>query len=235
MKVKNAHMVSKSYLRAWADERGTVDVIDLEHQRGHVSSLGDATVVSYAYEPAVLTHDLEREYARIEDRGIPALKKLRLGESTSTKDRAAAIAFLDMHLDRGRYANQTKILTPAVLVTDGNMKDADFNMADRMLLSQSFTGVTRLKNAGLEDWPWRVFDLDHLATGDGAVLLWRESDNPELSTVTFPLSPTRLLLIGQVLTDPVRLNALVAMKSQRWLVGQRGSLDLEGMNLRQRR
>ncbi|MFJ8895204.1 hypothetical protein ACIRCZ_11490 [Leifsonia sp. NPDC102414] len=66
-------MVSKSYIRGWADARGRVDVLDIQHGRGFPSSIENATVVSYAYDPGVLTHDLENDYARIENRSIPAI------------------------------------------------------------------------------------------------------------------------------------------------------------------
>lgn len=230
MKVKRAHMVSKGYLRAWADSRGRVEVIDMEHQRAFISSLENATVVSYAYEPSVLTHDLEGEYARIESKGIPTIAKLRGGHELSRSEKTSLIAFLDMHLDRGRYADQANVGTPAVMMmSDGQMKDVDFNMADRMLLSQSFPEVVRLATRSIEDWSWQVTqsaDGSFLATGDGAVLLWQESEGPGLSTVSFPLSPTQLLVIGNDLPDPLPLNPIMAEHSQRWLIGQRGTFNM---------
>lgn len=230
VKVKRAHMVSKGYLRAWADPRGRVEVIDLEHQRGFISSFENATVVSYAYEPLVLTHDLESEYAQIESRGIPAIAKLRSGHELSRFEKTSLVAFLDMHLDRGRYAGQADVATPAVMMmADGQMKDVDFNMADRMLISQSFPEVVRLTTRSLEDWPWQVVygtDGSLLATGDGAVLLWQESEESGLSTVSFPLSPTQLLVIGRSLPETLPLNPLMAEKSQRWLIGQQGTFNM---------
>lgn len=114
--VKRAHMVSKGYIRAWADAGGRVDVLDLEQGRGFSSAIGNATVVSYAYDPEVLTHDLESDYARIEGRGIPVILKLSDRQMLTPDEQSAMAAFLDMHLDRGRYADQTKTRTPAVLV-----------------------------------------------------------------------------------------------------------------------
>lgn len=135
--VKRAHMVSRSYLRAWADSRNRVDVLDIEQGRGFTSAIGSATVVSYAYDPAVLTHDLEREFSGIESNGAPAIAKLRHGHQLSRDEMKDMTAFLDMHLERGRYADQTGIRTPAVLVkTDGSAEDAQFNLGDRLLLSR---------------------------------------------------------------------------------------------------
>ncbi|WP_312099758.1 DUF4238 domain-containing protein [Corynebacterium dentalis] len=230
MAVKNAHMVSKSYIRAWADERNVVDVIDLQHGRGYPSSYMSATVVSYGYEPEVLTRDLERDYGRIEDRGIPAIVKLRKGYTLTAVERSAVVAFLDMHLDRGRYADQTKVRVPALVVkSGGRIEHAELNLADRLLLSQSIRDVLRLTTLGLEQWPWQIREVNGLITGDGAVLVWRSTDGADISTVTFPLSPTQLLVIGQNPPDDVRfkllLNVLHAEKSRRWIVGARGTLN----------
>lgn len=227
MSVKRAHMVSKGYLRAWADARNSVDVLDIQDGRGFPSSIENATVASYAYDPAVLTHDLESDYARIEDSGIPVTLKLRTGHATLTDvEQGAMIAFLDMHLDRGRYADQTKIRIPAALLkTGGEFEDAELNLGDRLLLSQSLRDVIRLSRLGLEDWPWHVIGgQQHLATGDGAVLLWRPTDGAEICTISFPLSPTQLLVIGQDLPDGVPINELLAKHSRRWIVAERGKL-----------
>ncbi len=225
--VKRAHMVSKGYIRAWADVGGRVDVLDLEQGRGFPSAIGNATVVSYAYDPEVLTHDLENDYARIEDRGIPVILKLRDRQMLTPVEQSAMVAFLDMHLDRGRYADQTKIRTPAILVkTDGFVEDAELTLGDRLLLSRSLQDVVRLTALGLEEWPWQVREARALATGDGAVLLWRPAEGAEISTVSFPLSPTQLLVIGDDLPDDVRLNTLLAMNSRRWIVGALGTLNL---------
>ena len=230
MAVKNAHMVSKSYIRAWADERNVVDVSDLQDGRGYPSSYMSATVVSYGYEPEVLTRDLERDYGRIEDRGIPAIVKLRKGYKLTAFERSAVVAFLDMHLDRGRYADQTKIRVPALVVkSGGRIEHAELNLADRLLLSQSIKDVLRLTTLGLEQWPWQIREVNGLITGDGAVLVWRSTDGADISAVTFPLSPTQLLVIGQNPPDDVRfkllLNVLHAENSRRWIVGARGTIN----------
>lgn len=223
-------MVSKGYLRAWADARNRVDVVDIQHGRGFPSAIENATVVSYAYDPAVLTHDLESDYAGIEDSGIPVILKLRDGHTTLTVvERSAMIAFLDMHLDRGRYADQTDIRIPALLLKiGGEVEDAELNLGDRLLLSRSVQDVIRVATLGLEQWPWHVIgDQQHLATGDGAVLLWRPTDGADICTVTFPLSPTQLLVIGQDLPDGVPINNLLAKNSRRWIVAERGKLNLD--------
>lgn len=226
MTVKRAHMVSKGYIRAWADARNRVDVLDLQDGRGFPSSFENATVVSYGYDAEVFTHDLERDYWRIEDRGIPAIVKLRNGHTLTAVEQTAVIAFLDMHHDRGRYADQTKIRIPAVLLkTGGRIEDAELTVGDRLLLSRSFQDVLRLTTLGLEQWPWQVREAKHLATGDGAVILWRPTDGADISTISFPLSPTQLLVIGQDLPDDVGLNALLAMNSRRWIVGVKGTLN----------
>lgn len=223
--VKRAHMVSKSYLRAWADARNRVDVLDIQQGRGFTSAIGNATVVSYAYEPEVLTHDLEGEFDRIESRGAPAIAKLRHGHLLTLKEKRDVVAFLDMHLDRGRYADQSDVRTPAVLMrTDGSAEDAVLNLGDRLLLSRFMEGPVRLARLGVEQWPWEVRDARSLATGDGAVLLWRENAGAEASIVTFPLSPAQLLVIGTGFIGQPPLNTLLAEHSRRWIVGTVGSL-----------
>lgn len=232
MTVKRPHMLTEGYLKAWADARGRVDVIDVQHRRGFPSSTINATVVSYVYETSVLAHNLEDEYSRIESAGIPVIVKLREGAASLTlSQRDAMIAFLDMHLDRGRYADQTELRVPAVLVkAEGQFEDAELALADVMLLSQSHPDVLRLASLGLDHWEWKVLDARGLATGDGAVLLWRQTDDADICTVSFPLSPTRLLVIGRDLPDELPLNARVARNSKRWLVGARGALNLDWAN-----
>lgn len=203
-------------------------MIDLEHGRGFTTTIGNATVVNYAYATETLAHDLEEQFSRIEGRGIPTLLKLRYGHTLSRAEKAQAIAYLDMHLERGRHAHQTRFRAPALLIkTGGRSEEADLNFGDLMTLSQHTNNVVRLAPRGLEDWPWEVCDLAGLATGDGGVLLWRDTAEVELSTVTFPLSPTQLLLIG---TKPrslrsVGLNTRLAQNCRRWIVGTVRSLN----------
>lgn len=226
MTVKAAHMVSKGYIRAWANAKKIVDVLDLQDGRGYPSSYEKATVVSYAYDPNVLTRNLEQDYSLIESNGAPALVKMRKGEPLTTAETRAVIAFLDMHLDRGRYADRTKVRAPAVVLrTDGRIEHTELALGDALLLSQSFQDVLRLTTLGLEQWPWQVREARGLATGDGAVLLWRPTDGAEISTISFPLSPTQLLVIGEDLADDVPHNRLLAENSKRWIVGARGTLN----------
>lgn len=225
--VKRAHMVPKSYLRAWADDRNRVEVLDLEKGRGFKTSIQNATVVSYAYDPRVLTRDLEQEFSRIEGSGVRAIVKLRNGHQLSASEKRDMVAFLDMHLDRGRYADQTEILTPAVLVkTDGTNEQASLNLGDRLLLSRHMDGPIRLASLGVDQWTFEVVEAKHLATGDGAVLLFRETNGAPVSTATFPLSPTQVLVIGAPLEAIVPLNTRLAMNSRRWIVGSVGTLRL---------
>ncbi|TJY66200.1 DUF4238 domain-containing protein [Arthrobacter sp. CAU 1506] len=230
--VKNAHTVSKSYIRAWADDRNVVDVIDLQDGRGYPSSYLSATVVRYGYDSEILSYDLEHEYGRIEDRGIPAIVRLRKGYTLTAAERNAVVAFLDMHLDRGRYADQAKTRVPAVVLkTGGRIEHAEMTLGDRLVLSQSLQDVLRLTTLGLEQWPWQVRDIPGLVTGDGAVLLWETTKGAGICTVSFPLSPTQLLVIGQNLPDDVRfnpvLNPRLAENSRRWIVGARGTLNFK--------
>lgn len=225
MTVKRAHMVSKGYIRAWTDAGNRVDVLDLQDGRGFPSSFENATVVRFGYDTEVLTHDLEGDYGRIESSGIPAIVKLRNGHTLTAVEQSAVIAFLDMHLDRGRYADQTKIRIPAVVLkTGGLIEHANLTVGDRLLLSRYLPDVLRLTTLGLEQWPWQVREAQHLATGDGAVLLWRPTDGADISTISFPLSPTQLLVIGQDLPDDAPLNPLLAENSRRWIVGVKGTL-----------
>lgn len=229
MTVKAAHMLSKGYIRAWADAKNRVEVLDIQDGRGYLASYKGATVVSYVYDPKILNHDLEQDYAKVESNGIPAINKLRDGQSVLTEaERKALIAFLDMHLDRGRYANQSKTLAPAIIVkTDGEPENAKLNLGDLLLLSQYLPEVIRMSKLGIEEWPWRVEQVNGLVTGDGAVLLWRESGGEEVCTISFPLSPTKLLVIGQPLADGVpHPNLLLAKNSKRWIVGEIGTLNL---------
>jgi len=228
---KRAHMVSKAYIKAWADSRNVVEVIDKIRNRGYVDSYNNATVWSFAYAPNVLTHDLEKEYGTIESRGLRVIRKLRQAQYHLTGDeRVALVAFLDMHLDRGRYADQADIQAPAVaLRMDGTQEQVQLNTADRMLLSRSEGRLVSLVALGMAQWPLTIEEWPQmLATGDGAVLLWRDAGGPGVGTVTFPLSPSLLLVLGPRLDYPedFQLNALVAKNSRRWLIAQRGTLKM---------
>jgi hypothetical protein len=227
-------MVSKGYLRAWADDRGAVEVLDRELGRTFVTGISNATVVSYAYNPSVLNRDLEGDYAAVENHGIRVISKLRSGESVLTSDELThAVSFLDMHLNRGRYADQAAVRTPAAVLTiDGTVTHKSLNLGDRLLLSESIPDVVRLAPLGIEAWPWVVVPTPSpLATGDGAVLLFAAAEaHPEaVTTVIFPLSPTQLLVIGEQLDRPLPLNDLVYNRSRRWVVWTPGTLTVSPM------
>ena len=225
---KRAHMVSKGYIKGWADTKGIVEVIDIQGRRGLRQAIGNATVVNYVYEPAVLTSDLEAAHGQIESDGLPVIVKLRNGGATLTSaDVVAMIAFIDMHLDRGRYADQAKVRTPAVLVKTGmQLEDAGLSLGDRLLLSQSLPDALRLATLALMRWPWRVVQTQGLPTGDGAVLLWGRTKGAKICTVTFPMSPTRLLVIGEELPDGVPLLSRLTANCKRWIIGAPGTLNL---------
>lgn len=99
-------MVTRSYLAAWADDRNTVDVIDGGTWNAYATSITNASLVVDVYEPAIMSQDLEAEYAKIEGRGMSAITRLREETELQPGDGEAIIAFLDMHLHRGRYADR---------------------------------------------------------------------------------------------------------------------------------
>jgi hypothetical protein len=227
MRVKRPHMVTKGYLRAWADGRNLVDVLDVQHGLGYPSSIENATVVGSVYEPEVLTRDLEGDYALVETGGLSVINKLRTNPVITSQEHDPLIAFLDMHLERGRHADQAEIRTPAVLLrTNGQTEDSELTLADRLLLGRYVEGVIRLTSLGLEQWRWRVCEARHLATGDGAVLLWAPTDGAEICSISFPLSPTQLLVIGDDLPERIPINQALASKCRRWIVSAPGHLDL---------
>ena len=122
----------------------------------------------------------------------------------------------------------TVVLSSGTIGKVTRVEDAELNLGDRLLLSRSVQDVIRVAGLGLEQWPWHVIgDQQHLATGDGAVLLWRPTDGADICTVSFPLSPTQLLVIGQDLPDSVPINNLLAKNSRRWIVAERGKLKLD--------
>lgn len=225
-------MLSRGYIAGWADKRNTVEVIDIQGQRGYPVSINAATAVNDVYDPAVLIHDLEAAYADIETAGTPAIVKLREGAlELSEAERAAMIAFLQMHWDRGRLSDRAELRAPALVLKTGNrVEKAELRLGDALVLSQSDPESMRLEALGIAHWEWRVWPVDGLVTGDGAVLLWQSPEGTKICTVSFPLSPTRLLIIGDELPDGIAMNDRVAAKSKRWIVGARGSLNLNWAN-----
>lgn len=230
--VRRPHVVTKAYLGAWADERGIVDVLDLQLQHVISQSINNATVVGGAYDPLVLTHDLEGEYALIENWGMPAIVKLRRGIELTSSETAALIAFLDMHLDRGRYADQAGMVIPATLLkTDGSIENVDFSVADRLRLSRSLPEILRLASLGLDQWEWRIEPQPAgLITGDGAVLLFPSPEGAGFRTIAFPLSPTQLLVIGERLEPETPINRHIVTASRRWIISLRGTIQMRGLS-----
>ncbi len=224
-------MVTGSYISAWADEKNVLDVLDVHDGRGYHSSYKNASIVSYVYDPAVLTVDLESRYADVEGQGMVAFTKLRAGEGISQEEAEAVIAFLDMHLHRGRYADRAGVRVPAMLLMkDGTTQEKDLLLGDMLLLTHEHADTLRLTSRGLEKWTWQIFTTDGLYTGDGAVLLWRPDAEHDFSTVTFPLSPTQLLVIGNDVPSDLNINRFIVNNCRRWVVGQRGTLPIEQMN-----
>jgi hypothetical protein len=222
--VKRAHMVSRGYLEQWSNARGLLLVHDKENSTTNpVRSLGDATVVRYAYRTQLTTIDLEREYSTIESRGIPALRTLGAGGLVTSVGEEAIISFLDMHRERGGFADKTKESLPLAAgdVFTGGMQMVNAGLGDRIALSRVIDqSRVRLTSLDLRHWRWHVFGVESgLITGDGAVLLWGRNGN--INAISFPLSPTRLLIIGNGLEGAtVPINDLVAANSKRWIVGK---------------
>ncbi|MBO3664073.1 DUF4238 domain-containing protein [Microbacterium stercoris] len=222
MAVKRAHMITRGYLEAWSNERGLVHVWDAEHEINKPQSLTNATVVSYGYQTTVTSFDLEGYYAEVESQAIPALRSLATGGAPDSAGRSAIVSFLDMHLERGRYADQTKVKVPVWM---GSMTEpgrmAEMALGDRLTFARDVdTEAIRLDRLRVERWTWRVVNVQGgLVTGDGAVLLFRKTHGAPLSAVTFPLSPTRLLIIGDGLPGiHPQFNLMIASKCRRWLV-----------------
>lgn len=221
--VKRAHMVSRAYLEAWANGRSLVWVFDKENPEiSGVRSVRDATVVRYAYRTELTSLDLEADYARVESRATPALRNLANGGSVGREGEVAIVDFLDMHRERGGFADKTKARVPmaSANVLTGESRLVHAGLGDRIVLSRSVdTSRVRIKDLRVDRWRWHVLPVDSgLITGDGAVLLWSERD--AVRTVTFPISPSRLLVIGSGLSGAtVPINSLMADHSRRWLIG----------------
>lgn len=234
-----AHTITKTYLSAWADKKNRVQVLNIDPNgegRGYVASVNNATVVSDAYATTLMNVDLEAEYAKVEAAGVPLLQKLREGQQLDPTEKSTVVDFLDMHHVRGRHSDQTATPIPAiVMLHDGTTKDYQLTLGDRLTLG-AFRSEKRLSDHEIETWPWQVADAQNLATGDGAVLLGGRGG--VLTTVTFPLSPSQLLVIGDDEHIPrMNLNVLMAKQGRRWIVGTMGSLNLDAAAniVRQRR
>ena len=227
---RRGHMITKGHMAAWANARNIVDVLDVQEGRGYPSSIENATVVSYVYDPSVLAHDLELRFSKIEDRGVSALNRLRAGIDPYPGDPEAIIEFLDMHLHRGRYANKAGDSQQASLfMTDGSVQESELNYADLLSLAHDHPDTLRRPTLGMETWPWQIYTTTNLWTGDGAVMLWRPNAESELATVTFPLSPTQLLVIGDDVPTDFDMGRAIARNSRRWVIGEKGTLPIEAI------
>lgn len=226
MPVKRAHMLTRAYLAAWANDRGKVFVADAESNRGGVRSLSDATVVSYAYRTEITNLDLEAEYGEVESDAVPAIKNLAAGGSITSDGRAAVVRFLDMFSERGRWADQAAVRMPVAVMASNypeGVRMAEMGLGDRMVLSRhkelGANGL-QLADLGIARWAWRIAEVESgLLTGDGAVLAVRPDEEASINTVCFPLSPTRLLIIGEGFgRTAVSINALIVSQCRRWLL-----------------
>lgn len=222
MTVKRAHMVSRGYLQAWGNNRGLVYVWDGEAGVSGVRSLTNATVVGYAYKTEHTTLDLEAEYAGIEGRGLSAMRNIANGGSLNSAGRDAMIEFLDMHLERGRYADQAGVRMPIAMgnLFSGQVEMTEMGLGDRLVLSKDINKeALRIASLRVDRWPWRVFEVSGgLITGDGAVLIWEQRRGSGITSISFPVSPTRLLILGDSVPADSPINALIARNSRRWLV-----------------
>ncbi len=220
-------MITRAYLEPWADGRGRVRVWDYENSVDGVRSLNDATVVGDAYRADVSGFDLEQHYSKIESIGVRLLRIAASGGPLSEVERDAIVDFLDMFLDRHRYAGQGKATIPASLVTvdfttgESSAREVGMTLGDRLNFAKDANiDVVRLEALGVARWTWRVFPVEgNLVTGDGAVLLFREDKTSPITAICFPLSPKKVLVIGDGLTDvPEKINFHIAANSRRWVV-----------------
>lgn len=225
MTVKRPHMVTRGYLQAWVNGRNALFLWDSESGRSGVRPVNDATVVRSVYDTEHTILDLESQFGRIESDGLPAIRNLAQAGSLNDEGRAAVVAFLDMHLERGRYADQANVKMPIAKIDffNGGVEMAEMGLGDRLVLSRDMEKSTvRIADLGVLKWRWRIATSAEglLLTGDGAVLLFERSKGTGVATITFPLSPTRLLVLGDDLPPaPLRdLNAFTIAKSRRWLV-----------------
>lgn len=214
-------MVTRSYLEGWANENRRLLVWDLENKSRRELGLNDATVVKYAYKTEHFDVDLERKYSAIESDGISAIRTLTESGTINNHGRSAIANFIEMHRERGLYADQTKVRMPVIFGGPGGIRPETMGLGDRLALRDSVdTGIAKLKNLELRRWRWRVHETEwSIITGDGAVLLWRDYPDSPISTVTFPLSPNKLLMIGAEFNEnDFPINQCIADNCRRWII-----------------
>lgn len=147
---------------------------------------------------------------------------------TNSDGQDAIIQFMDMHLERGRFAGQAEVRLPVVFGGTGGIRPEEMGLGDRLTLARDVdTGALRLETLNLKQWQWRVYEVNEgLVTGDGAMLLWRKNAQSGLSAITFlpltltcPISPRRLLVLGTGIDRfALPINQLIAGNCRRWIV-----------------
>lgn len=228
-------MMTKSYIRAWADEKNRVEVIDLQKGVRQTTSIENASVVSYAYRTEVVNQDLEQVYSRIEGSGVDAINHLLEGGLRSEAEQDALLAFLDMFRIRGLNADRAEDRFSAVVFKDDlTSESVELRLGDMLHFANHYPDAYRPSQLALKNWPWHVVEVSggSLSTGDAALNLWKSSSADRVGTITFPLAPTKLLVIGEELSDSVMsnfhmLNYRLEKESRRWLIGVIGSFKLE--------
>lgn len=237
---KRGHMITRAYLEPWADQKGQIEVRDLESRKVYTTNIKNATVVRYVYEDKVFKHDLEAKFAEIEGHGVAVLRKLREGQPVSSNEKHRALQFMQMFRLRGTYSGEHKTPVPGVMVRlniqtgQSELGPLDLSLGDKLFLAQLHDQSVDLQDLGLEAAPWRVVTYERpcLATGDAAVQLWGDEPPGSVSAITFPLSPHELLVIGTLVpvdqsSLPMFINHVIAQRSRRWLIGPLGSLNME--------
>lgn len=232
-RTKRSYMVTEKYLEARADDRNVIDVRDLQERKGYPNAVANASVANYVYDAAVLSVDLENRFAEIENDGISAIRKLRRGiTELAPSEFEAIIAFLDMHRLRGRLADRVDHTQHAITVSvdlitgESTSRDTDLRLGDMYELIRQHPDTLRLTGLGLETWDWNIVGgWEQLVTGDGAALVWAlNPDSDAITSVSFPISPTQLLVIGADVPGDAPVNAHVVHTSRRWIFGKKGTL-----------
>jgi hypothetical protein len=143
-----------------------------------------------------------------------------------------------MWVERGRWADQAAVRMPVAIMASSyaeGVRMSEMGLGGRVVLSRlKDLGADGLQLAelGIERWPCRIAAVESgLLTGDGAVLAVRQNNEAPVSTVCFPLSPTRLLVVGAGFgRTAVLINAMIASRCRRWLVDRpMGTTPLAGL------
>ena len=207
----------------WADENGDIYVADTQNERALILRASNATIVKYAYKTAVLKHDREAHYSQIETRGIRAIRAACSGAEFSQSDRRDLTDFMDMFIERGLYADQSDLLVPVIRGSFDSieLKEVEFNLGDMISLHKDLNASdVTLRDEGIEHWDWAVVEQPHpMMTGDGAVICIKHGE--QLTTVLFPLSPFKLLIVGEAQLDlSFSVTEYIAYVSRRWIIGR---------------